>query len=202
MNVVLNLKITFTFLGTVQPFEAYIVGCSATDQQDYVILFGFCFCTSCIAIFVATNILISIHLDNFRQLFTLPSCSMVTTVAIGIFGAFGIVLGILTTRYVDKPENAPHVAVSIFSIVLLGVLVLYIVKDHSSTFPFIRGQLEKALRFLSCRQTPVVPFAEPTGEEFNPRHLQISRISGGNVLRIPDDGGIYMGPSLPNVVCY
>ena len=168
--------------------------------MDYLTLFGLGVCTFCIAIFVLTNIIISIYLGTFKQLFTLPSFSTIKTVTIGIFGSLGISLTLLTVTYVNEPENAPHVGAFSGSIVLLGALALYIVKDKSSTFPFIRSQLEEALRPLSCRQTPVIPFAEPTGEEFNPRRLPISRISGGNVLRIPDDGGIYMGPSLPNMV--
>ena len=180
--------------------EAYIVGCTATDHQDYVTLFALFYFPSCITVFVVTNILISMYLGNFSQLFTLPSWSNLKTVTIGIVAASGITLGVLILIYVDGSDNAPHLAVFIFSTVLLGIIVLYIIKEKSFTFPFIRGHLEEALRLLSCWQTPVVPFSDPTEEENNPRHLPISRISGGNVLRIPDDGGIYMGPSLPNMV--
>ena len=193
-----------TVLGTVNPFESYVVGCSATEFTDYAMVFGKYMVITAIVIFVLTDTMISCYLqDNFRQFFPLYCYSNIKSVTIGIILFSCIILSLQAIKYsyVEGSVDSSNMVVYVFfSIIYLGVLALYVVKDKSSTFPFIRGQLEKARRFLSCGQTPVVPFAEPNGEEFNPRHLQISRISGGNVLRIPDNGGIYMGPSVPDMM--
>ena len=151
-------------------------------------------------IFTLSNVLIAFYLGNLRQYFTLLSCSTIKSVTVGTLVASSITLGLFAVMYVETPEKKPHMALYIFTLIPMMALGLYIVKEHSFTFPFIRGQLVKAHGYLTCRHTPVVLFAQPSGDNLSTAHPVISRISGGNVFRVPDNGGgVYMGPVLPNM---
>ena len=138
-------------------------------------------------------------MGDIRHLITLPNGLTLKSVTIGVMvQASGITLGHLAVIYFWNARKPLVMGRYIFTIIPIVAEILYIEKEQSFTFPFIRDILEASLRFLTCQRTPVGRFTE---SECDPRHVPISRISGGHVFRVPDDGGgIYMrSPVIPNV---